>query len=216
VVTLAEDLFLLASHEATGRTRIQPAHLDMGLGGALLLDLVLHERVALADSHVVVVNPEPVGNPLLDAALFTIVAESKPHGPDHWVRHLARGARPAVQARLISAGILRMEDHKVLGLIPVHHTHHADVRIEHELEDRLHDAVVLGHPASLEITALVSLVLAVGLERYLFPRSDRRAIQRRMEEIADAEWVGAAVKHVIDAVNAALGIGAASGVVTES
>ena len=68
MLTLAEDLFLLACEEATGRPRIPAAHLELGLGGALLLDLALRGRVALVDDHVVVADRTPVGAPLLDAA----------------------------------------------------------------------------------------------------------------------------------------------------
>ena len=53
----------------------------------------------------------------------------------------------------------------------------------------------------------MSLALAVGLERCLFPRSDRRAIRHRMEDIADGR-VGRpdAVRHTIEAQDVALGI----------
>jgi hypothetical protein len=169
MVILAEDLFLLAHDGASGRFLIDTAHLDLGLGGALLLDLVLRERVAP-------------------------------------VRHLAKGVRTAVRDRLIAAGVLRLDEHKVLGFIPVHHTPEADTRIHHELADRLYDAVVLGDPPSPETAAVVSLAPAVGLERELFPRSDHRAVRHRMAEIAEGGWVGAAVRHAIDAVNAAMGV----------
>jgi hypothetical protein len=215
IVTLAEDLFLLAHHETTGRLRIPTEFLDLGLGGALLLDLKLHERVALDDDdHVAVVDKTPLSESVLDAALMSIANESRAHDPQYWVRHLARGARSAVERRLVAAGVLQVDDHKVLGIIPVHHAHQADGRIEHELLERLNDAVVLGRAAPTETAALVSLTLAVGLERHLFPRSDRRAIQHRMRQIAEGEWVGEAVRHEIDALKAALGIGPGSVVPT--
>src|SRR5438128_836344 len=180
MVTLAEDLFLLVCHEASGKARISTAYLDLGLGGALLLDLVLSDRIALVDDHVAVVDRTTVGDPLLDAALGAIAEEARPREPEYWVRHLAKGARATVQSRLVAAGVLERDDHSVLVVIPVHHTHQIDGRIEHELVQRLHDAVVLDHTASRETAALVSLALGVGLEQHLFPRSDRRAIRRRM------------------------------------
>jgi hypothetical protein len=211
MVTLAEDLFLLACDDATGRRRIPTTHLDLGLGGALLLDLVLRGRVALVHEHVVVVDRTPVGDALLDDALRAVAGDPRPREPDHWVHHLAKGARAAVPGRLVTAGVLRVDEHKVLGLVVGHRTHLVDGRIEHDLRNRLGAAVVLGRPASRETAALASLVLAVGLEGRLFPRSDRRAIRYRIEELAAGEWVGATVRHAIDAINAALGIGAGSG-----
>jgi hypothetical protein len=211
MVTLAEDLYLMATDAATGRLLIDATHLDLGLGGALLFDLVLQQRVALVDEHVAVTDSTQTGNRLLDSAMADVAGQAKPHEPEYWVRRLARGARHAVQERLVAAGVLRRDDHKVLGLIPVHHTPEADRRLHHELVDHLHDAVVLGHPASRETAALASLALAVGLEPYLFPRSDRRAVRQRMAEVAEdqcaeGQWVADAVRHTIDAVNAAMGI----------
>jgi hypothetical protein len=206
MLTLAEDLFLLASDDATGRPRIPAAYLDLGLGGALLRDLALHGRVALADDHVVVLDRTPVGDPLLDAALRKVADQTKPREPDYRVRHLAHGARTAVERRLVERNVLAPDDHRLLGVIPVHHTHQVDDRIEHDLERRLHEAVVLDRPASPETAALASLALAVGLDRHLFPRADRRAVRRRMEDIGAGDWVGPAVAHAIAADDATLGI----------
>jgi hypothetical protein len=211
MVTLAEDLYLLACDETSGRPRISATYLDLGLGGALLLDLVQRGRVSLTDDHVAVVDAAPVGDPLLDGALRATAAQTRSRDLDHWVRHLARGARAAVERRLVAAGVLASDDHRLLGVIPVHHTHLVDARLEHDLVRRLHEAVVVGHAPSRETAALVSLTIAVGLERHLFPRADHRAVRRRMAEIAAGESVGAAVAHAIDAVNAALGIGPGAG-----
>ena len=210
MVTLAEDLYLLAVDGTTGRPLIEVTHLNLGLGGALLLDLALRHRVALVDAHVTATGEAPTGDPLLDAALAAIAGEARAHGPDHWVRHLTRGARHAVKHRLIDAGVLRRDDHKILRVISVHRTHEADGRLHHELVDHLYGAVVLGHQPATETAAVASLALAVGLEPHLFPRSDRRAIKRRMVEVAgtcsDGEWVGTAVAPAVNAVDATMGI----------
>jgi hypothetical protein len=210
VVTLAEDLYLLADDPATGRPLIDVAHLDLGLGGALLLDLALRERIAHADERVHLVQERTTGEPLLVGALAAVAKSGRPHGPDHWVRHLGRGAHRAVQDRLVDIGVLERDDHRILHVIPVHRTHETDGRLHHELIGHLRDAVVLGRSASSETSALAVLALAVGLDRHLFPLSDRRAIRTRLREIAtdcaDGAWVGAAVASAIAAVDAALGI----------
>jgi hypothetical protein len=70
----------------------------------------------------------------------------------------------------------------------------------------LQDAVVLGHEATSDTAALASLSLAVGLEWHLFPRSDQRAVRRRIREIAGSDWVGPAVAHAISALDTTLGM----------
>lgn len=205
-LSLAERLLVLCCDPDRGRPRIPTTHLDLALGGAVLLDLVLRGRVTRVDEHVAVLDRTPTGDPLLDDALTELTAGRRPHEPDHWVRHLSKGIRSAVEQRLASEGVLQVDDRRVLGVVPVHRCHQADDRYRHELMDRLQDAVVLGRRPTEEIAALVSLALAVGLGRHLFPRADRRAIEHRMQEIADGEWVGAAVRHDADVVNAVLGL----------
>jgi hypothetical protein len=207
MATLAEDLYLLAINDFTGRLLIDTAHLDLGLGGGLLLDLAVRGHVGLVDSHVAVTGGPPTGEPLLDAALAAITGETRRHGPEHWVRHLARGAHRAVQNRLVDVGVLRRDDDKLLRVIPVHRAHESDHRLHRELLDHLNDSVVLGHPPSPETSSVASLVLAVRLERHLFPRSDRHEIRRRMLEIADGRWVAPAVSGAVTLVDVALGLG---------
>jgi hypothetical protein len=207
MVTLAEELYLLAGNGSTGRLLIDTARLDLGLGGALLLDLSLRGHVGLVDFHVVATVGPPTGEQLLDMALTSIVGETRHHTADHWVRHLGRGAHRSVQDRLVEAGLLRRNDDRLLGVIPVHRTHESDDRLHHRLQDQLDYAVVLGHPPSQETAALASLALAVGLERQLFPRSDRYAVRRRMVEIADGGWAAAAVAGAVTVIDVALGLG---------
>ena len=48
---------------------IDQTHLELGLAGALLLDLAPRRRIALADAHVTVTCKAPTGEPPLDGAL---------------------------------------------------------------------------------------------------------------------------------------------------
>lgn len=204
--TLTEELFLLADDAVTGRPLIDHTHLDLGLGGAMLLDLVLRSRLALIDFHVHAMDVTATGDLLVDTALTEIAGEARTHDPDYWVRRLARDASHKVRDQLVASGVLRLDDHKVLGLIPVHQRPQVDTSVGHGLTTHLHDAVVLGHPASPRTAALASLVLAVGLERHLFPRCDQRSIRSRISELTAGQWVAEAVAHTINATNAALGI----------
>lgn len=209
MVTLAEDLYLLATDASTGRLLIDPTHLDLGLGGALLLDLVLQRRLALRDAHVTATDQGLTGDPLLDRTLAEI-GDARPHEPGHWVRHLTHGLRRTVRDRLIETAVLSRDDHRVLGVIPIHRTHETDGRLHHELEDHLHHAVVLGRPPSREAAALASLALAVNLEGHLFPRADHRDVRRRMAQLVDTcpecEWVTDAVHRAVAAADVVLGI----------
>jgi hypothetical protein len=158
------------------------------------------------DSHVVATTGPSTGDALLDTALLAIAGDPEGHGPDHWVRHLGRSAHRAVQDHLLAAGVLRRDDDRLLHVIPVHRTHETDGRLHHRLQEQLDDAVALGHPPSQETAALASLALTIGLERQLFPRSDRYEVRRRMAEIAEGRWVAPAVAGAVTVLDVALGL----------
>ena len=61
--------FALLAYDDDGKPVTDGTHLDNGLGGALLLELALAEKVDVEDKKVVVVDPAPTGDPLVDQAL---------------------------------------------------------------------------------------------------------------------------------------------------
>ena len=205
MTSLAEEFFLLACDEATGRLRVDKAHLDLALGGAVLLDLEIQRCVTLVDDHIVACDRTPRGPRFLTDALTTISADSRQRGPDYWVRHLSGGLRQSVQDQLIGAGVLGRDDHKALGFIPVHTLRVEDTTVERRPFDRLRDAVLLDQAASPETRGLASLTLAVGLDRHLFPRSDREAVRTRLAAVAAGMWAGDAVRQAIGSLDSHLG-----------
>ncbi len=75
-VSLADEIALLA-YDEDGSTHGMAAHLDVGLAGALLLELALARRIDVAHGHVVVVDQTPTGDALSDAALGRIAGDRK-------------------------------------------------------------------------------------------------------------------------------------------
>ncbi len=204
MVTLAEELFLLAHDSSSGKAKIGSTELDLGLAGALLLELSLAERVGVEDGRVRVIDPGPLGDSLLDAALAKIANEPRPRRPQSWVTRLKGGIRDAVCDRLVEAGVLGLTRHKAAGIFAVRRVPEADGTVKREVMARLHDVVVQGASPQPRTAALVSLTLACGMPGKLFPGADRGQVKRRMRQIAEGEWVGPAVKKSIDAVNAAI------------
>jgi hypothetical protein len=72
-VTVTEDLVLLLLSPDTGRSLVDSTSLDRAIGGALLLDLAISDRITAdgdgAKARLSVVDAAPTGDPLLDDAL---------------------------------------------------------------------------------------------------------------------------------------------------
>lgn len=200
---LPEELALLAHHDTSGK-RDPWAQLDLGLAGAVLLELALAGRVDVRDGKVLVLDPTPTGNGPVDAGLARIAADAKQRKPQAWVEKLQKGLRAEVLDGLVHDGVLDRQETKILGLFPSKRFPETDDGPEREVRARLDDAVLRGATPERRTAALVSLVKASGLRKVCFPDGDRKAIERRMTEIAEGEWAGEAVQKAVDAVTAAM------------
>lgn len=199
-LSLAEQLSLVAVDDESGK--VAPSQLDLGLAGALLVQLALAGRVDVVEKKLAVTNPEPTGDPLLDGALARIVAD-KPHGADHWVRNLQKDLRSRVLDGLVERGILEREEWKVLGLFRRTRYPERDAGPETAVRTRLDAAVLHGLEPDEETAALVGLVQAAQLRGAAFPGADRKPTEKRMTEIAEGSWASGAVREAVTQVNAA-------------
>jgi hypothetical protein len=207
-MNLPEELVLLAySDEGTPRT--DSMHLDNGLGGALLLELALAERVDMRDKNVVVRDPSPTGDPLVDDALARIAAEGKARGPGHWVKKLAKGTRARVLDGLVAREVLHREHGRVLLVFPrtkYPARHGVEPPAETEARARLRAAVTASGSAEIDArtSALCALVAATGLDRKVFADLDRKQVKSRLKEISEGSWAATAVQKTIEEIQSAV------------
>ena len=103
---LAEDLLLLVTNDATGRLSVPSSQADAGLGGANLLELTLLGKVDVSGpqdqgkpGRIVVRDPSPPGDEILDAALQVLIGQQGKK-PSAVIRPLGRNLRPALYQRL--------------------------------------------------------------------------------------------------------------------
>ena len=78
---LAEDLLLLVTDDGSGQLSVPAAQVDAGLGGANLVELALMNKVDLSaegeagkPGRIIVKDPSPAGDGVLDAALEILAA----------------------------------------------------------------------------------------------------------------------------------------------
>jgi hypothetical protein len=211
-MNLPEEFALLA-YDDDGSPVTDGTHLDNGLGGALLLELALTGKVDVADKKVVVVDPAPTGDTLLDQALTRIV-DDKSRKPGHWVTKLAKTARADVMDRLVAQGVVRVEKGKVLGLFartkyPA--AHGVEPTQETEARQRMIAAVTGAGPVEPRTAALCALVAATDLDKKVFRDLDRRQVKARLKEIGEGAWAATAVKKSIEEIQAAIMVAVIAG-----
>jgi hypothetical protein len=211
---IAEDLLLLLTADDTGTLAASSTYVDVALGGALLVELALTERVDLAgpdervrEGRLVVRDASPTGDGVLDDALAT-VGDKEGKKPQSVVAALGKGTRVRLYERLTEAGLLRSEERRTLGVFPTHRWPAEDAGHEAEVRASLVTALRHGVTTDARTGALVSLLHALdAVHRAVDPEPvglSERAMNASAKRIAEGDWAAKAVRSAIDGINAAI------------
>jgi Golgi phosphoprotein 3 (GPP34) len=103
---VADDLWLMAHHEISGRPFLGPRPLGIGLAGGLLAELMLSGCVIVGFDGAVVARPFVPRDGLARQVRDQIAAEPERHPLPDWLLFLSRVAADGVASRLERAGYL--------------------------------------------------------------------------------------------------------------
>lgn len=211
--TLAEELLLLALDDEKGSVSWQHTiALPYGLGGALLMDLVLRERIDSVDTQIVLIDASPTGDESLDRALDTIRGASKPHDAKHWVTKLGRQAdlKEHLARRLVARGILHEEEQTFLWVVRSPRFPTGNPGPEASLRGRIRAVVLTGATPDPHTLLLCSLINACNLTGSVFSPAERTSARKRITELVAGDQFGQAVGKAVADVAAAVAATAAT------
>lgn len=103
---LADDLYLMAHHDSTGRPYLQPRAAGIGLAGALLAELLLAGGAGLSSDGTVTAGAAPPAGQLTAQIHSQVMSEREPLPAGEWLQFLGRTAAGEVARRLAGAGYL--------------------------------------------------------------------------------------------------------------
>jgi AcrR family transcriptional regulator len=207
-VILPEDLLLLVTDDASGRLSAAADRVDAGLGGANLVELTLRNKVDLTGEQdpgkpgrIIVRDPSPPGDAILDTALETVTAYQGKR-PSTVIRPLSKNLRRTLYERLAGNGVVRAEKSRILGVFPVRRWPAQDASDEAEVRRLMTQALVQQVAPDTRTAALIALVHAVGCDdKIVDPRQhglSKRELRARAKKIAEGNWASAAVRKAIE------------------
>jgi len=103
---LADDLYLMAHDDVTGRAHLQPRAVALGLAGGLLAEQMLLGRIVVSHGSVLVTDSASPRDELGHVVLGLIRSEREQHTVRDWLAFLARTATADVAVRLERSGYL--------------------------------------------------------------------------------------------------------------
>jgi hypothetical protein len=103
---VADDLYLMAHHEVSGRPWLQPRALGIGLAGGLLAELMLAGGISWRGDGAVAAGPVLPADALARRVRDQIAGEGEPRPAREWLLVVARTAAVEVAGRLERSGYL--------------------------------------------------------------------------------------------------------------
>jgi hypothetical protein len=209
---LYEELMLLALRDKEGTF----AHDDMSflyaLGGGLLAELLLMEKVSLEEGkrskkYVELRNASPLGDPLLDECLERLRGAKRRATVETWVTRFGglKKLRPRAAEQLCRRGILRVDEKSVLLVFSKKIYPELDPGPEREVLARLRNAI-FSDEAELDswTTVLVALADKAGVLKNSFHKTELKARKKRIQEIGEGDLTAAAVKEIVAGIQVAV------------
>lgn len=203
---IAEDLLLIATDDATGKITVSSMQLDPALAGAVLMELVIMGRVGLDGDDrpkVVVLDPEPMADPVLDVAVRSLL-DKGPVRPAPAIGVLTKGLRGRLNESLAERGILRREAGRVLGVFPTTRWPTQDSGPEANVRGALVAALVTGVEPDGRTAAVISVLTAAGMLGAVVDKPDLKLAKARGREISAGNWATDTVRKVIQEAQAAI------------
>lgn len=208
-LSLPEEIMLLALHDEKGTVALESRY-PYAVGGAVLAELVMRERVRLEKSGkkmlVRLTSSRPTGRPFLDDCLERINDDTRLRPAETWVSRFAetKQLKHRLAQQLCDRGILRADEDKILLLFTRQVYPEVDPRPEKELVERLRRAIFTNGEVDPRTAVLVSLAHHSGLLPNAFDKKKLKDRKVRIERIGEGDATSEATKQAIEAMQAAV------------
>ena len=211
MLRFAEEILVLVLDEERGdlAPNLPARSLDLALAGAVLMDLALEDRIDTDLERLMLVDPTPFGDDILDPALAEIAKDGQSRDTAYWLGRIAgRGdrIRRTALARLIERGILRSEAHGLLSLVPSvsRSRRYPTVDGQSVEEARLRIMRVLFSddvPDPRDI-AMIALANACGVFRSILTSEERAQVRDRIDLLKNLDLIGRTMSLAIEGLEA--------------
>lgn len=208
MLTFAEEFLLLAHDEESGDfAEIGFQVMSSVLAGAALMDLALQGRIDSDQHHLILVDPKPVDEPILDFCLARIAETREPKSIQDWITALAiHGARlrSLTIDRLLARGILERANKRFLWVFHTRVYPLIDERETVEVKRRIADILFTDDIPDPRDTFLLALAERSGLLTEIFSQAVAEDRRERIQQLLHLDLLGQAVNKAIRHIQLAM------------
>ena len=197
----AEEITLLMLDDEDGEfVRVPGWSMQCAFAGAVLMDLALAGRIDTDLKRLVLIDPTPLGDDLLDPTLAIIAQATETYDARRWVDHIADGAdeiRERALARLVERGILRREEDRFLWVFQSRRYPVVDGEAEREVKLRIMEVLFGNEIPDPRDIVLICLADSCGILRELLSARELERATQRIDEVRKLDLIGQAVSKAV-------------------
>ena len=203
MLRFAEEIMLLLLNEDAGAPAFVPEEdLHHALAGAVLMDLALENRIDTDLERLVLVDPAPVGDDLLDPVLKSVAESEQAHEAEYWVRRIAEDGdriRSAALTRLVEAGILQSAEEGAMLPSPkvARARRYPTAGAEQEVRLRIMGVLFGGDMPGPREVVVICLADACGIFERMLSKAERGEVQERIDQVRRMDLIGQAVTRAV-------------------
>jgi hypothetical protein len=188
-LTTADELMLLVIDPSNGKLSAHPPHtLPLALAGAMLMDLVREQRIAIIDGNLAA--GADTGEALCDAILARIRRMPIPQGIGYWVNALGAAqfrAQDRVTWRLIERRLITIDVRVSLGVLASTRYVIADPDARRAVAAKVGRVLVTDEAPDPQVVSLLGMAVACGILDRLSDRRHRITARRRARAILGSD-----------------------------
>ncbi|MCE2391685.1 MAG: GPP34 family phosphoprotein [Proteobacteria bacterium] len=208
MLRFAEEILLLLLHDENGRfARVPESSLRYALGGGVLMDLALENRIDTDLTNLTLVDPTPLGDDLLDPVLADIAEENQTRETRYWLERSSERAeeiRETALARLVERGILERRDERFLWVFQSRRYPMIDGEAEREVKLRIMGVLFSDEIPDPRDIVILCLADACGIFGELLSGRELEQAATRIEQVRKLDLIGQAVSKAIWNIESAL------------
>ena len=200
LLRFVEEILLLLLRDEGGKFVAVPGiALDNALAGGVLMDLALENRIDTDPERLVLVDPTPVGDSLLDPTLAAIAAGEQ-RDALYWVGQTALRAaeiRREALSRLVERGVLEHDEGSFLWVFRSRRYPVIDGRAEREVKLRILGVLLSDDIPDPRDVVIIGLADACGLLPELLPKGEYGKARARIDQVRKLDLIGQATSRAI-------------------
>ena len=192
---------LLLLHDENGRfERVPDWSLGYALGGGVLMDLALANRIDTDLDNLILVDDTPLGDSLLDPTLADIAAADDKRDARFWIERTAGRAdeiREEALSRLVHSGILEVQEDRFLWVFRSRRYPIVDGKAEREVKLRIMEVLFSDEIPDPRDVVIICLADACALFRQLLSKQELERASKRIEQVSRLDLIGQAMSQAI-------------------